>query len=85
MNLIRPAGVVAERIDGAVNVKLGLGQRLAVVQSLKVGEVTLLQLDQVGQFVDETAAGAGVQLAPGGAQFEGISSRLNGLVDVGLW
>lgn len=37
VNLIRPAGVVAERIDGAVNVELGFGQWFSVVQSLKVG------------------------------------------------
>ena len=65
VDLVGPAGVVAQAVDHRGQVALRLGDRLAVVERLELGQLVDVLLDQVGQLVHEPAAVGGVHLAPG--------------------
>ena len=83
LDLVGPAGVVAEALHGQRDVdRPCVGDRLAVVEGLKRREVIDLGLDQVGEPVHEPAALAGIQPRPG-AFVEGGPGGLHGRVDVG--
>ena len=56
---------------------------LAVVERFQGGQFFLVLLDQVGEFVEQSAALGGAHLRPG-AFLERFARRLDGQVDVGL-
>ena len=83
MDLVGPAGVVAEAVDHQRQVAVAaLADRLAVVERLELGQLVDVLLDQVGELVHQPAAVAGVHLAPG-AGVERLARGLDGQVDVG--
>ena len=84
MDLVGPAGVVAEAVDHQRQVGVAaLADRLAVVEGLELGQLVDVLLDQVGQLVHQPAAVAGVHLAPGAPVVERLAGGLDGQVDVG--
>src|SRR5204863_3153739 len=62
--LIRPARVIAHRLDRHRDVDLRLEQRLAVVLGLDFGELLGALLEQVGEPVEQGAPFAGGKLTP---------------------
>ena len=83
VDLVGPAGVVAEAVDHQRQVGMAaLADRLAVVQGLELGQLVDVRFDQVGELVHQPPAVAGVGLAPG-ARVKRLPRRLDGAVDVG--
>src|SRR5213592_4932182 len=74
LDLRRPAGVVAEMVDGRRDVALGGGERLAVVERLEFGELGPVGLDQLGERVDQPGPLGGIDLAE-----RAVEGRLRGL------
>jgi hypothetical protein len=73
VNLVGPTGVVAQAIDGQRQVAcFRFADRLSVVERFQRGQLAGLLLDQVGQFVDQTATVAGIHFRPG-TVLEGVS------------
>ncbi|MNO90911.1 hypothetical protein D3C76_824440 [compost metagenome] len=65
MDLAGPAGKVAQRIDGALDVHgTGLGDRLAHVDRLDLRQLVAISLDQVGQAMNQALALQRLELAP---------------------
>ena len=64
LDLVGPAGVVAQGVADALHVALGVGDRLAAVERFERGELGGVLLDQVGQLEEELAAVGGVHGAP---------------------
>ena len=66
LDLVGPAGVIAEAVDHERQVDVAaLGDWLAVVKGLELGQLVDVLLDQVGEPVHQAAAIAGIHLAPG--------------------
>ena len=83
LDLVGPAGVVAEALDGQRDVdRPRVGQRLAVVEGLERRKIVDLGFDQVAEPVHEPAALTGVHPWPG-ALVEGGPGSLHRRVDVG--
>ena len=83
VDLVGPAGVVAEAVDHQRQVGVAaLADRLAVVERLQLGQLVDVLLDQVGELVHQAAAVAGVHLAPG-AGVERLAGGLDRQVDIG--
>jgi hypothetical protein len=84
VDLVGPASVVAEAVDHEWQVDVAaLGDRLAVVEGLELGQLVLVLLDQVGEPVHQLAAIAGVHLAPGAiVVVERLARGLDRQVDV---
>ena len=83
MDLVGPAGVVAEAVDDQRQVGMpALADRLAVVEGFELGQLVDVRFDQVGELVHQPAAVAGVHLAPG-AGVKRLAGGLDGQVDVG--
>ena len=83
VDLVGPAGVVAEAVDHQRQVGVAaLADRLAVIERFELGQLVDVRFDQVGELVHQPPAVAGVHLAPG-AGVERLSGRLDGQVDVG--
>ena len=80
LDLGRPAGEVAEVVDGGGDVALGGRQRLAVVERLELGELVAVCLDQLGQAPDQGGALRRVDLRPG--SLERLARRRGGAIDV---
>ena len=83
LDLVGPAGVVAEALHGQRDVdRPRVGDRLAVVEGFERREVVDLGLDEVGEPMHEPAALTGVHPWPR-ALVEGGPGGLHGRVDVG--
>src|SRR4028118_1748617 len=75
MDLVGPAGVIAERLDGARDVDVArFEDRLAVVERLEQGELVDVGFDGIGQPPEEAAA-----LAGGGAGPDAVEGGPGGL------
>ena len=84
VDLVRPAGVVAEMRGREGDVRaLGEGVGLAVVQRLQVGEALHALLDELRDLVEKLAALLAGHAGPG-ALVEGRAGGGDGGVDVGL-
>src|SRR5208337_1416329 len=85
LDLVGPAGVIAEAVDHERQVDVAaLGDWLAVVKGLELGQLVDVLLGQVGEPVHQAAAIAGVHLAPGAlAVVERLPRGLDREVDVG--
>ena len=83
MDLVGPAGVVAQAIDRQRQIGgAAVANRLAVVERFQRGQIVDFFFDQIGQAVHQLAAIAGVHLAPG-AILERFAGGLHGQIDVG--
>lgn len=83
VNLVGPAGIILETGDRAVNIELSLGDGLAVIESLELGDVVLVLGDQVGELGDHGATGRSLKLTPGRGELESLSGGLHGKIDIG--
>ena len=85
VDLVGPAGVVAQTLDGQFQVGgVREGVRLAVVERLQRGQVDAVALHQVGQPVQQPAALRSVRRPPRRAQLEGAPRRRHRQIHVGL-
>ncbi len=82
LDLVGPAGVVAERVDDALHVAARVADGLAAVERLERGQLLGVLLDEVGELEHQPAALGGVHRRPG-AGLQGRAGGLDGLVDVG--
>ena len=82
MDLVGPAGVVAERIEGQRDVaRTGVAHRLAIVERLERGEFVDLRFDRVGEPQHDPAALAGIHPRPR-PLVEGLPRGVHGCVDI---
>ena len=82
MELICPAGVIAQTVDHQRDVAIeALADRLAIVERFESGQLLNIAFDEVGQLVDEATAIAGIHLAPGFA-FKGFAGGSHSHVDI---
>ncbi len=83
MDLVGPAGVVAQAVDGQRQIGgFRFADRLAVVERFERGQLVGFVFDQVGQFGDQAAAIAGVHFRPG-TVLECVAGGFHRQVDVG--
>ena len=82
LDLVGPAGVVAERVDRADHVAARVADRLAAVDRLELREFLGVLLDQVGELEHQLTAVGGVHLGPR-PLLEGGAGGLDGAVHVG--
>ncbi len=80
-HLVRPTGVIAERVDDALEVAGRVRDGLAAIVGFERGEFARVLLDQVGELRDEKAAIGGIHRCPR-AGFQGAARGLDGAVDV---
>src|SRR4028119_1003575 len=81
MDLVGPAGVIAERLDGARDVDVArFEDRLAVVERLEQGELVDVGFDGIGPPREGAATPAGGAAGP--AAVEGARGGLHRPVDV---
>lgn len=84
VDLISPASIISERIDGTIHVEYGISERLSVVQRFQIGQHVDVTLHQIGQLVQQLAATGRVHLTPRRASGKGRLGRLNGCLNVHL-
>eukprot|EP00760_Papus_ankaliazontas_P027766 PhM_4_TR3439/c0_g1_i2/m.94172 len=83
LNLVGPAGVVAEALDSECDVNVeGLAEGLSVVKGLERRQLLLVLLDKISQAKHQVAALRAVHELP--LLLESTASRTHGDVDVGL-
>lgn len=80
LNLVGPAGVVADAANDGANIALGHGDGLAIVERLDGGEKVNVLLGNVGQLVHEGTTLLRGDLGPGGVK--GLAGSGYGEVDI---
>ena len=80
VDLVGPAGVVLEAVDGGGDVDAeAVGDRLAGIDGVDLGELLAVVVDELAELVDELAAIGGVH---GGPLREGGAGGLDGAINV---
>lgn len=49
VDFITPTGIIAECIDGTLDIEIGLSKWLSIVKRFKIGKCRLVLLNQIGQ------------------------------------
>ena len=80
-DLVGPTGVITERIEHALHVAAGVGDRLAAIERFEDRQILGVLFDEVGQFEHQLAAVGGVHRLPR-PRFEGLAGGLRGGIDV---
>ena len=82
VNLVSPASVVSKSLDNQVNVcSLREADRLAVIESLKSGELILVLLDEVSKLVHQASTFSCGDSSPR-TVVKSLAGSLNSLVDI---
>jgi hypothetical protein len=80
VDLVGPSTVVSEDVGGGLDVTLGLGNGLSVVESLDGGEEEPVLLEEVRKVVQVPSTVLGSDLGP--LALEGSTGSLDGNVDI---